>query len=320
MTRTSTLLWLFTAWEKRARLETTTTSAASSSTLAEGKGRHGLQFRRNHLAGALQNLHQFASQATVLFADKERNGKTLLPRATCTSDTMDIRLHFLGEIEIYHHTNVVNVQSTRSNIRRNKQSTLHVFEFLQGPVSFVLRLIAVHGASLKAVLAQRTRQHVATFLRFHENEDTILRRQILTKLLQKLAILVTILAGFDDLGNILVGCEIQRTHSHLVKVTQVVIGKPLNFFWPGCAPHKNLSIGTDLRANFAKLDFKTHIKHSISFVKHQVGDTFEIGVTSLQMINQSTWGCNQNFDPLLQIADLRVLFDTTIHDSVLDTT
>jgi len=87
----------------------------------------------------------------------------------------------------------------------------------------------VHGASLKTVLSQRTRQHIASLFRLNENKDTILRRKIFAKMLQKLAILVTILAGFNDLGYILVGCEIQRTYSHLVKVMQVVIGKPLDF-------------------------------------------------------------------------------------------
>jgi small subunit ribosomal protein S7 len=32
-----------------------------------------------------------------------------------------------------------------------------------------------------------------------------------------------------------------------------------NFSWPSCRPHENLTIRTDLRANFTKLWFKSHI-------------------------------------------------------------
>jgi hypothetical protein len=66
------------------------------------------------------------------------------------------------------------------------------------------------------------------------------------------------------------------------------------------------------------LRFETHVQHAISFVKDEVSDTAEVGPASFQHVDQTTRGCNADFDTPAQITDLRTLGNTTIDASVAD--
>ncbi len=86
-----------------------------------------------------------------------------------------------------------------------------------------------------------------------------------------------------------------------------------DFFWPGCTVHKGLSIGSDLVADLPYLRFKTHIKHTVSFIKHQVSHSSQISNIGRKEINQSSRGCYNNMLSSKQITSLLILRSTSIH-------
>ena len=86
---------------------------------------------------------------------------------------------------------------------------------------------------------------------------------------------------------------------------------------------RTLTIWTNLRNNLAKLRFDckegrdarpeleklsmnysfipraqqqnlltTHVKHSISFVENEIRDATQVGVPLLEMVDETSWGCN----------------------------
>lgn len=50
----------------------------------------------------------------------------------------------------------------------------------------------------------------------------------------------------------------------------------------------------------------------------KVRDTSKIGVALFKMVDQATRGRNKNLHTGFQFADLRVLLDSTVNDSILD--
>jgi hypothetical protein len=67
------------------------------------------------------------------------------------------------------------------------------------------------------------------------------------------------------------------------------------------------------------LGLETHVKHTISLIEDQVGDTTEVSAASLQHVNQTTGGSNANLDTTGQVTNLRALGDTTVDTGVANT-
>lgn len=49
---------------------------------------------------------------------------------------------------------------------------------------------------------------------------------------------------------------------------------------------------SDLLNNLSDLWFKTHVKHAVSFIKHEISAMAKISFTGFQEIKQSTWSRN----------------------------
>ena len=104
----------------------------------------------------------------------------------------------------------------------------------------------MHSTRLKPVHSKGARQHVATFLCFDENENSILSRQVFTKVAKQVAVLVLVTADFHHLCYIFVSCQVKRPDRHLVIFMKVIACEILDFARPCCRPHEHLSIGADL--------------------------------------------------------------------------
>src|SRR6266852_4861373 len=94
------------------------------------------------------------------------------------------------------------------------------------------------------------------------------------KMFDQLGAFLKVAADFDDLGNVMVGCELHRTNVDLNKVFQEVLeencqtgqkkinrkaytSKALHVLWPSRGKHERLTIGPNLANNFTNLRFET---------------------------------------------------------------
>jgi hypothetical protein len=120
----------------------------------------------------------------------------------------------------------------------------------------------------------------------------------------------------DNLSNSVVSRQVHGTDVHLDVVVQEVSSELTDFLGPSGGPHAGLSVRTNLRNDLANLRFETHVQHAVSFIKNEVSDTTEVGPASFQHVDQTTRGCDADFDTAAQIANLRTLGNTTIDASV----
>lgn len=67
----------------------------------------------------------------------------------------------------------------------------------------------------------------------------------------------------------------------------------------------------DLFDYLANLWLKSHIKHAVSFIQHQVGAAAQISLTTLQEVNETTWGSDADLNTLNKNKRNPVNFDTS---------
>ena len=77
-----------------------------------------------------------------------------------------------------------------------------------------------------------------------------------------------------------------------------------------------MTVRANLADNLANLGLETHVKHAVSLVKNQVGYTTEIGLASLEHINQTARCGNADLNTARKVTNLRTLGDTTVNASV----
>lgn len=65
-----------------------------------------------------------------------------------------------------------------------------------------------------------------------------------------------------------------------------------------CQVKGNNTTYPDLVNYLADLRFKSHVQHAVSFIQHQVSATTQISLTTLQEVNETTWGGDANLNTL----------------------
>ena len=73
---------------------------------------------------------------------------------------------------------------------------------------------------------------------------------------------------------------------------------------------EDLTIGSDLTDNFADLGLKTHVQHTIGFVKDQIRATSQVRLAHFKKIHQTTGRGDDDFCALFEVADLRSFWGT----------
>jgi hypothetical protein len=100
----------------------------------------------------------------------------------------------------------------------------------------------------------------------NENEDLGILARDLLEVLEEPVSLVVLGNNLDDLLDIVVGGQLERTNVDLDKVVLEILGESLNLLGPGSREEEGLSVGSDLRDNLSDLGLETHVQHSIGFI------------------------------------------------------
>ena len=125
-------------------------------------------------------------------------------------------------------------------------------------------------------------------------------------------------AQLNDLFDSMIGGGVQGTNVDLDGVLEVVPSEALHLLRPRCGPHQRLAVGADLADDLADLGFKSHVKHPIRFIKHQVRHPTQIRLPALQHVNQAARRGDDYFDAVLQFADLGIAGDASVDAGVAD--
>jgi hypothetical protein len=114
----------------------------------------------------------------------------------------------------------------------------------------------------------------------------------------------------------MVGREVHGTNVDLDEVVEELGSELANFLGPGGRPHQSLTIGSNLAYDLANLRLETHVKHTVSLVKYQVGDTTEVSLSGFEHVDKPTRSGDANLHTAGKVANLRATRDTTVHAGV----
>ncbi len=212
---------------------------------------------------------------------------------------------------------MILTNTTRGHVSGHHNGTLVSLELVEDPITLVLLLVAVNGEGGPSVLAKESGNIVSYTLGANKDEDLVLL--VLHDLLEVLDHLVALLhvgADFNDLSNSVVGSEVHGTNVDLNEVMEEVGSHSADLLGPGSRPHQSLAIGANLLKNFANLGLETHVEHTISLIENKIGDTAQVGLASLDHINQTAGSGDTDLDTAGKITNLRALGDTTVNAGV----
>ena len=173
--------------------------------------------------------------------------------------------------------------------------------------------------SRPAVLAKESGDFIGNTLGAGEDEDLVLVVLALHALLEMLEHAVALLGlgdNLDNLGDTVVGSQLQGADVDLDEVGQEVGSKVADILGPSSGPHESLTVRANLTNNLANLRLETHVQHAIGLIENKVGNTAEVGLARLQHVDKPTGRGDADLDTPREVTDLRALRDTAVDASV----
>lgn len=215
---------------------------------------------------------------------------------------------------------MILTNTTRGHVSGHHNGALVGLELVKDPITLVLLLVAVNREGGPSVLAKESGNIVSDTLGANKYENLVLL--VLHNLFEVLDHLVTLLhigADFDNLSNSVVGSKVHGTNVDLNEVVKEVGSHGADLLGPGGGPHQSLTVGANLLKNLANLGLETHVEHAISLVENKIGDTAQVGLASLNHVNETTRSGDADLDTARKVTNLRALGDTTVNAGVADT-
>lgn len=75
----------------------------------------------------------------------------------------------------------------------------------------------------------------------------------------------------------------------------------LDLYWPSGAEHGSLPVWVRNKVeNLPDIFLEAHVEHPIGFIKHQIGDSSQISVATLDKIEQAPWGRNEYLNAIAE--------------------
>jgi hypothetical protein len=99
---------------------------------------------------------------------REKHRPRLSNKIRCITNNYS-RFHIIGHVEVYHHANVFDIETTGSNVSGDEKCRLATLELSKDPIALFLTLVAMHGSGLKSIRTKTAGKHVASFLRFNKD-------------------------------------------------------------------------------------------------------------------------------------------------------
>ena len=302
-----------------ATTTTTSTTATGASAAIGGLASNGLKESGNLLIGLLEKIDELSNDGSVT-AVEEGRGNTGVSSTAGTTDTMDVVVNIRGQIVVDNVGDIGNIQATSGNSSGHENRADTVSELLQGLLTLALSAVTVNGVGAHVLVDEEIRERVCHALRLNEDEcETAVTVSV--KDVEEHRALVNVLDVFNSLSDVLGGRADTADRQEDV-VLQEILGKHLDVAREGGRKHERLaalSTGHILALNdAANLGLETHVKHAISLIKNQILDVAQRDATTLDEIDKSAGGGDEEIAAAFDLAKLRSDLGTTIDNARAD--
>ena len=224
---------------------------------------------------------------------------------------MHIVFRYVGQFEIDHVRQLVDVQTARGNIGRDQHAQRVALEIGQRAGARVLALVAVDGGSGDALLVQLFGQPVGTVLGAGEYQH-LGPFTLIDQVSQQVALLL--LLHHVDLLRDALGRGVARRDLDLGRVVEQAVGQFADLRREGGRVQQGLAHLGQNGDHLADVADEAHIQHAVRFVQHENLDAGQIQRLFADVVEQTAGSGHQNVHALLERLQLRVHAHSAEHD------
>lgn len=233
---------------------------------------------------------------------------------------MDVVVNVGGKIIVDDVRDVGNIQTTSRNSRGNQDRADTVSELAQGLLTLALGAVAVNRVGTHVLVDEEVRQGIGHALGLDEDEGQA-AIAVRVQDVEENRALVNVLDVLNLLGDVLRGGA-NTTNRQEDVVLEEILGEHLNVAGEGGRKHESLAVlgaGHILALNDAtNLGLETHVQHAISLVENEVLDAGQRDASTLNEIDKSARGGDEEIAAALDLAELRSYLSTTVDDARAD--
>ena len=240
-------------------------------------------------------LHQFFNRGQLLlfFRRNQRNGNPFGAGAASTANPVHIIFRRIRQVVIHHKWQLIDIQTSRSNIGCHQDIQFAFLEFGQRGDPLLLRLFAMNRIGGKTVTNQITREFFRAVTRVAEYDH--LRDFLLAHQLRQYCAFTPQLHRMHALLNLLRGLVLARHFDQQRRFLEL-ISQLLDFRGERCGKQQGLTVCRQQGENAANIGQKAHIQHAVCLVHHQYFHARQVNRFLLHVIQQAPRRCHQNFD------------------------
>ena len=245
-----------------------------------------------------------------LFAIHQRHGRALRTGATGAADAMDVVFRHVGQFEVHHLRQLVDIQPACGDIGRHQHLQLATLEIGQCPGAGALALVAVDRGGTDALPGQLFGQAVGAVLgpREHQHLEPLAG---LDEVAQQVALVLLrhqMHALLDQLGG-----GVAAGHLDITWPMQQAVGELTDLVREGRGEQQVLALPRKQCEHLADVADESHVEHAIGLVEHQDLDAGEIDVALADVVEQASGGGHQDVHWLAQGLDLGFDADAAEH-------
>ncbi len=253
------------------------------------------------LGHALDALEQL-----LLVRRYQRSGFTTASGAAGAADAVHIVFLDIGQLEVDHMRQLVDVQAAGGDIGGHQDAHLVGLEVGQGLGAGILALVAVDRGSRQAVLLQVLGQAIGTVL--GTGEDQHLLPGTLGDQVGEQGPLV---AGGDAEHALLDALDggVRRGDLDALRVLQQLGGEVGDVLGEGGREQQVLALGRQLGQDLLDVMDEAHVEHAVGFVEDEDFHVRQVDGLLVGQVEQATGAGDQHVDTLGHGLDLRVHAD-----------
>ncbi len=250
-------------------------------------------------------------ELTELVLAHQGDGLTAAPGAAGTADAVDVILRHLGQLEVDHVGQLIDVQAPGGDVGGNQHPHLALAKIRQRPVAGPLALVAVDGDGVQTVFLHLLGEPVGDLLGAHEHQHPL---PVATADHVGEQLPAAFPIDLDDALGHLLGGGVAGIHLDEGGILEQIVRQRLDVIGEGGGEEQGLTLVRQRLHDAADIGDEAHVEHAIRFIQHQQLQGAQGQCPLGQQIQQAARGGDQDVDPELDGVQVRLDADAAIGD------
>ncbi len=250
-------------------------------------------------------------ELTQLVLAHQGDGLAAAPGTAGATDAVDVILRHLGQLEVDHVGQLIDVETPCGDVGGNQHPHLAFTKIRQRPVAGPLALVTVDGDRIQAIFLHLLGEPVGNLLGAHEHQHPL---PVATANHVGEHLPAAFPIDLDDALAYLLGGGVAGIHLDEGGILEQIVRQRLDVIGEGGGEEQGLTLLRQGLHDAANVGDEPHVEHSVRFIQHQYLEGAQGQGALGQQIQQAARGGDQDVDPELDGVQVRLDADAAIGD------